>query len=371
MLISSLFSSIPARICLCNCDLKLIAGPFKRLLHQFVESGMKGGTIISSMCFCAAILLVAKNLVQAQNNTPEYYKLSSHEIQALLERRDEYRKSISVNQPLPTDHIHPQTNTSVFEDMKFIVDGDAFCDAQFTIISEVRVSFTFRSARCFHTGNERAHNITCNSFMHRLNPMHEAPGPPLNFINWCPEDHICQNLDEGFDDDGNEIHKVECVHENDVAIEWIYQAEAVLGSPTTGLMHCSDDEMVPLLSHPMAPSGGVLAVLTEEAMYPKGAPYKSPIMLIREKSNRYLSDRAYKRGASVATAIIPILSDHGRLQQRKIQFCMEIVPQIRGFHVIFLHSWFIMASRRGKIPERLSSTENLDYTYSDISVRQN
>lgn len=299
--------------------------------------------------------IVVGNPIEGRFTRPVSYKLSSEEVQALSKRRHEGQEIAMPRHVVQTRQAGSESITSSFDDMKNEPDHKAFCESKFRFNSPQRgwkTKFTFKKARCDRYGpSTRQYTVTCDSSFRTYGSKWDHLGEPEDFVNQCPKKFSCLDVDH-YDLAGHRVETVICVEEVDVAIEWILEAEAIPGSPTTGLMHCSPEQWVPTTSHPGAPSKGVEVVLTEEAIYPNGSAYKSPNMLIHDKTSPYPVDRVWRQNVHVASAKINIIADHGRLQRRRIQYCMEIVSQRRDFFVIFLHAWTMTKmNQRGRIPE--------------------
>lgn len=76
-----------------------------------------------------------------------------------------------------------------------------------------------------------------------------------------------------------------------------------------------------------------------------GWAYDAPLLQIHDKSLSWGFDRAYKRDTNVASALVSFFWVGGKLQEKKIQFCMKMKDKRRNDMVVFMYSWFPINSR--------------------------
>lgn len=306
-------------------------------------------------------LYASDRLVNAQDVAAAPYKFTPEEVKALLQKRQTMRAqaSESSSHTFFPGTSQSSTNPSIFDDVKLAPDFKGYCEAKGVKYetykgSQVKLAYRFNMARCLPGLGPKQYIVTCDQYRRVKQSRHDIPGnlKPGLFLETCPEKYTCHNVDSVMAD-GTTNYSIICVEDPDVKVEWIHEAEAIPGSPTTGLMHCAKDEWVPSASYPAAPMEGLSLVVTEEALYPNGSAYKSPSMRIHDKTSPfpYNFDRVWRRNVNVASALIVLAANHGRLQQKRLQFCFEIVKQRREFFVVFVYSWIIAKHRRGTIPE--------------------
>lgn len=313
-------------------------------------------SIFVDLLYVYALRLVMNGCIKVngQDTTPTPYKLTSDKVQDFIEKPGRNHTRTTRSPDLPKV-AQSRADSSTFDDAKAVIEPNlrAYCEGKAPRYNPKILStttFIYKEARCALGPPSRQYLVTCDTIIRYYKSKHQRTGEPEKFVDQCPPNYLCQNTNT-YDENLNEIQSVICVESEDVVIEWIHQAEKLPGSPTTGLMHCTPEQWIPSSSHPMAPAEGVDVVLTEEVIYPNGSAYKSPLMLIHDKSHPYPLDPVWRRDVSIASAMLSVLSDHGRLQRKRIQFCFEIVPQKRDFILIFMNSWMLVKHRRGRIPE--------------------
>lgn len=78
----------------------------------------------------------------------------------------------------------------------------------------------------------------------------------------------------------------------------------------------------------------------------------APTLLIHDKTSAFNFDRAVRKDYYIATAEI-LLRSTGRnqVQQKTLQFCIELIPGRREFWVILMYSWWRASDRRGRISD--------------------
>lgn len=214
-----------------------------------------------------------------------------------------------------------------------------------------RWKFSFRKARCTPlTESKRTFELTCiTSFLSLLTLRRTMFRPDESFPEFCPEGFYCQDHD--YERNDYLIEDIQCVSDKEVSIEMVTVAEAIPGSPTTGIIHCSKEESVPGRHHVTPTWKGLNLILTEEVTWANASRYTAPTMFIRDQTTPFKFDRALKHGTSIISAAMNLLICHGKLQERRVQFCLELIPKRREFWVIFTYSWFQQHKRSGTISD--------------------
>lgn len=230
--------------------------------------------------------------------------------------------------------------------------GDEFCDEYSgeDLISRWEYKFTFARARCTpDDGDLRKFAVTCDLTIKKPPYFREKSEKPRDFISWCPEEYVCQDWDyKNIDEvDKQDVH---CIPQAQVNLEKLHIAEAVPGSH--GKLHCSRDELVPSTSHVAGSSRGLNLIVTEKVIWPNGSDYTAPILLIHDKTLPFGFDRVFKRNAHFATTDLLVRSTgRDQVQQRKLHFCVELIPGRREFWVVLMYSWWRATGRKGHVAD--------------------
>lgn len=286
---------------------------------------------------------VCRANTRAKYDPIEHYQLSQEELQTFL-----ITQRMGENSRASLEHV---MDPPIPPDADFI-NMEALCEG-FDKKDHGRnweYKYRFARARCQPDhGDRRAYDLTCTVTIKKASFYAFSTVSESTFRYVCDEHYVCQNWDYTSMDFVRK-QDIMCVPESEVNTEHVHVAEAVPGTPTKGELHCTRAQLVPSSPH-YATSKGINFVVTEEVLWLNGSAYPAPILLIHDKSSPFSFDRVLKKGASVASADMTLgPAGPNRIQQRKLQFCVELLPGRRDFWVIFMYSWWRSAGRRSRIP---------------------
>lgn len=295
--------------------------------------------------FAVNIPLLA--VVTAESSSPTHYSLTEDEITSFLPKI-EYGESKTPSTGGPKHWKNPKG---------IIPPGGPLVKAKVTPgipmeectertgqdpRTKTRWHFTFKSARCVRLfGNRRFYRVTCKT-QYRQWPVYqrEFTEDDSHFSNSCPERQICQDVSE------NNVDTIECVDEETVGTVPVRAAEVVHGAAGEADMFCADTLTLPGPHYKPVGRQPMNMVLTEEVFWPNGTAYDAPLLLIHDQSASWKGlDRAWRRNTNIASALVTFEWVRGKLQEKKIQFCMKMKNARRNDMVIFMYSWFPMHHR--------------------------
>lgn len=285
---------------------------------------------------------------------PYVYKLSPEELRAVLERKEalDFPDQAPHRRPkgrTVSGHIGPAKKNTWIEAR----GSEVVCleESKEDGMTGNKWFYTFVSARCDTSYlDNRIYHVTCSS-VYREHPWYryEIPGDPRVFNRWCPYKKTCQNVDL-MTDDGIVVFEIKCVDDALVAVEEFQVAEVLLGLQHPWL-YCGNPVDIPGTSKQALSAKQLDIVLTEEALWPNWTEYKSPALLIHDKTSQYGYDLSLRRDASVTSAAVTLRAYGGKIPHKQIEFCMRVVPSDKSMWLIFMYSWFVVDSgRRGRIP---------------------
>lgn len=306
---------------------------------------MRDLRLLRLILFSVIYVILASSL---EKNVGSYsYQLSRSELRILLAKRRAFQ--------LPEGNLQ---HTAVIPPNGIYTDEDRLCVSRtFTDPkTKAKYEFKFKRARCNRKhGHRQRYDVQCSITVINPRNLHPYRLDDFKFANYCPENHICQNWDYKTIDFVRR-QDVICTPESEVNIEYVHSAQALPGTSASGKLHCAGDQLVPASSH-YTTAKGIDFVVTEEAFWPNGTDYIAPIMVIHDKSTPYGFDRALQRDSSVISSDFVLRSiGPNQIQQRKIQFCMEMIPGKSELWVIFMYSWFREFGRKGVVPAVAADT---------------
>lgn len=100
--------------------------------------------------------------------------------------------------------------------------------------------------------------------------------------------------------------EIQCFNGEDVVPLTVHAGEPVSGSPST--THCAPDQMVPHTGkwHYGSCAKGINLIVVEEVIDPYGLNFKTPRLVIQDRTSPFGLDRVTEKDASVATAQIAL-----------------------------------------------------------------
>lgn len=297
------------------------------------------------ICFCQ---IIPTNGKVASAGAAEVYQLSPDEIRMFLAKQP--RRQLG---PKPRDEVWVAGAKN-----DAYINGDAWC-AIYTGTDKSSgfvYKYSFVRARCDRAGGDlRRFKVTCDLTLSRppLSPPRSVG--PGEFIGWCPMNTICVDWDyETMSRTKKE--EIHCEPREQVNLDRLHISEAIPGSHAE--MYCSSEQQVPHSKYALGSSKGLHLIVTEVALWPNGSAYNAPIMLIHDKTSPSKFDRAVSKNDHVVSTDILLRSiGRNQVQQKQLQFCVELVPGRREFWVILMYSWWRATGRRGHISDFIDNAE--------------
>lgn len=217
--------------------------------------------------------------------------------------------------------------------------------------------YSFAKARCVPEadgGDRQRYDVTCHTRYTRPEDRSvEKTGLDVEFTYGCEDGYVCQDWDYQTVDFVDR-EDIKCVPEWEVITQVLHITAATAGQSATSEEYCRE-QYVPSRSDYGGQVRSLELEVTEKVMWPNGSIYKAPTLSIRDKTTRiYGFDRALKHHAGVASAsMILRATGLGRLQQKKLDFCVELLHGKREYWLVLVYSWWKLSGRRGSIPAEL------------------